>query len=100
MFSLKSTGPKILSGPKYAIAWSHGDQNYEILNSRTGQTEFGISKFSKNFFLNQYTSIIKNFVLFSDDYTEKLYSDLKLSAIDYQVINLKIINDIQLHKKF
>lgn len=87
MFFLNSTDSKITSGPNFAIAWSRGDENYEIINTRTGQTKNGISKFSKQTFLKRFVSIIRKL---SDDHQKinlGVYSDLKFLAEDYQVTN-------------
>lgn len=83
MFFLNSTDPKTTSGSNFAIAWSYGAQNCEILDVRTGRTKTGISQFSKQIFLKRFTNFVEK--LSPDRKLKVLYSDLKCTAVDYQV---------------
>ncbi|XP_044252633.1 double-stranded RNA-specific editase Adar-like [Tribolium madens] len=89
MFFLPSTDPKVTNGPSFAITWSRYDRSYEIINTRTGQTDLGPSRFSKQ-------ELFKRFVNLSEKIwgqsQQILYIKAKYADLEYNTAK-KILNE-------
>ncbi|XP_015835027.2 double-stranded RNA-specific editase Adar isoform X1 [Tribolium castaneum] len=82
LFFLPSTDPRFTSGPSFAITWSKDEQNCEIINARTGQTDFGPSKYSKREFFKRYVHLCRKI---PGQRKGNVYKEAKSASLDYNV---------------
>ncbi|EEZ97315.1 double-stranded RNA-specific editase Adar [Tribolium castaneum] len=79
-FFLPSTRQSPASVPNFAITWSKNNQQCEIINYRTGMTQLGPSKVSKQRFLQKFGALSEK--IWGKN-LEIMYIEAKFSAFEY-----------------